>query len=254
VFAAVLATAGCAPSLEIGRPAAPLPARFEAAALHPDPEPAALDRWWTLFGDAQLDDLVARALRANADVRLGLARLREAQAIRQAALAPYRVQGDLQVTGGVQRSESLSGPDVLIGGPSGTAVTSGATVLAASPTFNLSWELDLLGRRGVAREAADADLAAARFVQEGTRATLAADVADALFAARGLVVEPAQNEPFDFAAKLATLRPVGEGGHAEDAPHSNLEPISPEPPAPGSFWSSFKTTFSSSSPVLIRRT
>ncbi|MBL7590236.1 TolC family protein, partial [Escherichia coli] len=61
--------------------------------------------------------------------------------------------------------------------------------LAASPTFNLSWELDLLGRRGVAREAADADLAAARFVQEGTRATLAADVADALFAARGLAAQ-----------------------------------------------------------------
>lgn len=186
---AVLATAGCAPSLEIGHPVAPLPARFEAAAPHPSPEPAALDRWWTLFGDAQLDDLVARALHANADVRLGLARLREAQAIRRAALAPFRVQGDLQVTGGVQRSESLSGPDVLIGGPGGTAVTSGATVAATSPTFNLSWELDLLGRRGIARAAADADLAAARFVQEGTRATLVADVADALFAARGLAAQ-----------------------------------------------------------------
>lgn len=222
---AVLATAGCAPSLEIGRPVAPLPARFEAMAPDPAPEPAALDRWWTLFGDAQLDDLVARGLRANADVRLGLARLREAQAIRRAALAPFRVQGDLQVTGGVQRSESLSGPDVLIGGPGGTSVTSGATVAAASPTFNLSWELDLLGRRGVARAAADADLAAARFVQEGTRAKLAADMADALFAARGLAAqaEAARETLAIQQGILAAMRTRTERGLAANADVARID-------------------------------
>lgn len=52
--------------------------------------------------------------------------------------------------------------------------------------FPVSWEIDFFGRRRAALRTADADLVAARFNAEATRAQLAADVADSLFQARGL--------------------------------------------------------------------
>ncbi|WP_164107616.1 TolC family protein, partial [Serratia marcescens] len=87
------------------------------------------------------------------------------------------------------------------------------------------WELDLLGRRGVAREAADADLAAARFVQEGTRATLAADVADALFAARGLAaqVEAARETLTIQHGILAAVRTRADHGLAARADVARID-------------------------------
>jgi outer membrane protein, multidrug efflux system len=188
--AVALAAAGCAPALNLRAPSTPLPNAFEAGELASS-DVAVLDRWWTIFADPQLDALVTSALANATDARLALARLDEARAVRQAALARFGVQGDLQVVGGVQRSETLKGPDQLLigGGVGGGANVSGATVVSIAPSFNLSWELDLLGRRGTALRAADADFAAARFAQEGARATLAAEVADALFAARGLAAQ-----------------------------------------------------------------
>lgn len=210
-LAVALATAGCAPTLQLREPRPATPARFEASggvAL----EQAALDRWWLLFSDSQLSGLVEQALTNGADARLAIARLDEARAIRSAALARFRVQGDIQANGSLQRNEVLSGGGVgalggLAGGgagqpgqpgqpaaPGGGGLTGlgglfGGDVNQASVNFNASWEVDLFGRRGATRRAADADLAAARFLYEGSRAALAADVADALFNARGLAVQ-----------------------------------------------------------------
>ncbi len=204
--AAALAAAGCAPSLHLREPRPATPARFEArggVAL----DQAALDRWWLLFSDSQLTGLVEQALANGADARLALARLEEARAIRSAALSRFRVQGDLQANGSIQRNEVLSGgglgalggigsgtgqpgqPAAPGGGLAGLGGLFGGDVDQASVNFNASWELDLFGRRGVTRRGADADLAAARFLYEGSRAALAADVADALFNARGLAVQ-----------------------------------------------------------------
>ena len=55
--------------------------------------------------------------------------------------------------------------------------------------FNVSWELDLFGRAAATRKKADADLAAARFDFEASRTSLAANVADQLFQARGLAIQ-----------------------------------------------------------------
>jgi outer membrane protein TolC len=55
--------------------------------------------------------------------------------------------------------------------------------------FSVSWEIDLFGRRRAARGQADADLAAARFDYEAARTSLAANVADQLFQARGLAIQ-----------------------------------------------------------------
>src|SRR6185312_6659976 len=49
----------------------------EAAAT----QPVDLTRWWNTLGDPKLTDLVDRATRANLDVRLAEARVREARAL-----------------------------------------------------------------------------------------------------------------------------------------------------------------------------
>jgi multidrug efflux system outer membrane protein len=186
-----LAAAGCAPTLALRAPSTQLPPAFEAAGSAKTYDTATLDRWWTIFADARLNELVVSALANATDARLALARLEEARAIREAAFTQFRPQGDLQVVGGVQRSETLTGPDQLIigGGVGGGANVSGTTAASIAPSFNLSWELDLIGRRATAARVANADFAAARFAHEGARATLVAEVADTLFAARGLAAQ-----------------------------------------------------------------
>ncbi|MCX9147942.1 efflux transporter outer membrane subunit [Erythrobacter sp. WG] len=165
---------------------------------------AALDRWWTAYGDPQLERLIETALARGADARAAEARLREARAIRRGALADYNPQGDLRAGAQGQNTELLRGGDFGIGNAPGAPGTGTGTdqgqgdqnpflqqglVRSANIGFDVSWELDLFGRRGAARREAEANLAAARFAYEASRASLAAQVADALFAARGLALE-----------------------------------------------------------------
>lgn len=202
VAVAASAATACAPNVAVRTPEIATPATFEAAA-ETAVSAAELDRWWLLFGDSQLDGLIEQALSRGADARLALARLEEARAIRAGALSRFGVQGDLQGNLSTQRQTVLSGDGGFIPGgggttpppgdgsqqpgfPGGAAAFTGGNTTNANLNLNLSWELDLFGRRAATRTGADADLIAARFAYEGTRAALAADVADALFAARGL--------------------------------------------------------------------
>lgn len=183
----VSALAGCAPTLTAPRPDIGLPSAYEAAIAAPA-DAAVLDQWWRLFDDPQLDGLVESALAASTDARLALARLEEARAIRGAALSRFQLQGDLQTAASGQRNEALEGEE-----QAASAIALGDTT-TADLTFNLSWEVDLFGRRAKTARAADQDLAAARFLYEGSRAALAADVADTLFSARGLAAQLADAE------------------------------------------------------------
>ena len=63
-IAVALALAGCAIGPDYVRPATPLPASYAETA---GSEQATVNaRWWTLFGDATLDQLVDKALEALA--------------------------------------------------------------------------------------------------------------------------------------------------------------------------------------------
>jgi len=193
-----------------------LPAAYEA------PQPAqadaqasvALDRWWETFGDAQLTALIDQALVANPDAKTAAARLREARASRVSALSAFLPKGDLsgsathtdtdQIKGGLPAGAQFPGfviPGVSFGGPSDTY----------SANFDVSWEVDLFGRLWAARRAANADVAAATFDYQATRTSLAAQVADSYFLARGLAIQLAdareaariQRELYDLASKRA---------------------------------------------------
>lgn len=190
VFAIALLLGGCVSAGPIRTPETALPAGFEGAtgAL----APAAIDRWWDAFGDAQLTALVERALARSSDAREAQARLAEARAIRRGALTGYGPQGNLSASGRGDQNEILRQNNIDFGGGAGTGGESlnpfaqGGLIGNANADFNVSWELDLFGRRGAARREADATLAAARFDYEASRASIAANVADALFELRGL--------------------------------------------------------------------
>jgi NodT family efflux transporter outer membrane factor (OMF) lipoprotein len=160
-----------------------LPAAYEAPPAAPA-DAVPLDRWWTTFNDPQLTTLIDQALTANPDARSAVARLREAQASRTSALTQFLPQGDLAGSAKKTHSTQIAGTVIDIPGFS----TSGDSE-AYSGTFNVSWELDVFGRIFAADKAANAEVAAARFDYESTRAALAADVADAYFQARGLAIQ-----------------------------------------------------------------
>ena len=189
--AAAALAAACTTGRTPRTPDVGLPAAFEAGASSPL-QTAALDRWWTLYGDPELERLVEQALAASPSARLAEARLEEARAIRQGALARFAPQGALEGSSGYRYTEDLNdgGGGISIPGlPPGIGFNQAGTSTSSALNFNVSWELDLFGRRAAARRSAEADLAAARFVFEGARAQLAADTAGALFNARGLAIQ-----------------------------------------------------------------
>lgn len=210
-FPALLLLAACA----TGSPRAPqvaTPPAFEAQGAVATP--VQLDRWWTLYGDPQLTALIDEALDRGFTTREALARLDEARAVRRNALRDFDPRGNLQASATRQQTYNLgSGSGIAPGGGAGGGTGQPGTGQPGTgqggfpaggfifpgqlDTYALSlpvqWELDLFGRRGAARRTADAELDASRFAYLGARSTLAADVADQLFQARGLAVQVADS-------------------------------------------------------------
>lgn len=177
IASVAIALAGCATGRHPSLPDPAMPASYGATSGKASLSNAELDAWWTGYGDAQLQSLVERALSRGTDARLALARLQEAQALRAQGLSAYDPQARVQ--GSAERTQSRG----LGGDPSPPNVS------ARNLALPVSWEIDLFGRRPAARDAADADLAAARFSHEASRAALAAQVAQTLFEARGLAAQ-----------------------------------------------------------------
>ena len=208
---AAASLAGCA-STPLSAPRTAVPERFEAAAAaDPALQPTALDRWWTLFGDAQLTALVDEALASAPTARQALQRLEEARALRAQTLSAYLPQGNIQGSAQTQHTDQSYGGFGVATGGAGTTTGAGTTGTGATGAsgvgsgfltpsgqlntyaaqFDVSYQLDVFGRRRTAASAANADVAAARFDAEATRAVLARDVATGLFQARGYAIQAA---------------------------------------------------------------
>jgi len=128
-------------------------------------DPVTLVEWWTAFNDPTLSYLVDMAVRANLDVRLAEARIRQARAARWVAGAPLWPQVDATVL--YERSHTPSAAVTTEGG--GVVVAGPSTSLGGSRPFrelfqaglDASWELDIFGGTRRNLEAAGADLLAA---------------------------------------------------------------------------------------------
>jgi len=166
----------------------------------------ALDKWWLLFGDAQLNALEDDAFRLSPDARTASARLLEAQATHTSQVAQTLPQTEAQGNASSKQTYNLDGD-------SNNLIPVGGKTISETLNFNVSWEIDLFGRLALARKVAGADLAATRFNVEGSRAALAANVADTYFQTRGLAIQLAdaretvriQQELQDIANRKARL-------------------------------------------------
>jgi NodT family efflux transporter outer membrane factor (OMF) lipoprotein len=165
------------------------PAAYEAP---PPPETApaaALDSWWTLYGDAQLTALVEEALRNSPDAKDAASKLQQAIEVRRSALYSYNPQGAVTAQISKPNYTNLNPPKGASDNPFAFNPVQFLGIQTSSIGFPVTWEVDFWGRRNAARRAADADLATARFTADATRWSLAASVADSLFQARGLAIQ-----------------------------------------------------------------
>lgn len=175
-IALALLVAGCAVGPDYGRPdSAPSPA-FKQAAGWKSAAPADTELrgdWWTLYGDAELDALVARLNANNQSLASAEASYRQARALVRGARAGFFPT--LGLNTGVTRA-GQGGGDNTISTSDGVSV-SGANASTVSKSYEaslgVSWELDLWGklrrqlesdRAGL--EASAGDLAAVRLSQQ----------------------------------------------------------------------------------------
>jgi NodT family efflux transporter outer membrane factor (OMF) lipoprotein len=142
--------------------------------------------WWTLFGSAELDALVAAALRANPDVQSAQAALRQALENTAAQRGSYFPT----VQGAFDASRNLNATGVLAPNlASGTALYNLFT-----PQVTVSYVPDIFGanRRQVESLAAQAE--ASRFQLDATYLTLTANVVAAAIQAAGFRAQIAATE------------------------------------------------------------
>lgn len=188
--AAALVLAGCsvAPTYQV--PSAPASATFkesipsaESSQWKPaEPSDAiARGRWWTVFGDARLDELQAQAETANPTLQAGFARLAQSRA----ALRSSEADRLPQVDAGAGATRSRPSPASL--GLPADADTQARTLYRAQAT--IGYEVDLFGRVASAVAAARADAEQAQALLQSLKLAIQADVAQHYFAIRSLDAE-----------------------------------------------------------------
>src|SRR5690606_18894972 len=172
LLAALLA--GCAVGPDYREPGLALPAQFAGAeAPRYGSEEADLAAFWTVFDDATLSRLVQESLLANHDLRIALARLNEARALRGQA----RLDLGPTITAGGGYTDQRLAADSAIGGV--------RDVEGYDAGFDALWELDFFGRNRRALQAADAELGAAQAALFDTQVSVAAELTRSYFELRG---------------------------------------------------------------------
>jgi multidrug efflux system outer membrane protein len=171
--------AGCAVGPNYKRPAVSLPTDYRAAAPAQNDSAASLsnEKWWEVYQDPVLAQLIHTALQQNYDVRIAATRVLEAQA---------------QL--GITRANQF--PSASVG--AGVSSQQNAKVSSQFPAYevnagqlNLSviWNLDFWGKYRRQTEEARAQLLATKWGQQAVISSLVANVATAYFQLRALDAE-----------------------------------------------------------------
>lgn len=147
----VLAFAACTVGPNYVPPATPVAEVWEETAAAAEQHDPALSTWWTAFGDPVLEELIARAGRANPGLRAAAARIEEARAL--LGVAGGRLAPDVALDGAASRSRRSD--NGAVAPPPGGFEPSDLF----SVSLGASWEIDLFGRlrRGVESAAASLD-------------------------------------------------------------------------------------------------
>jgi multidrug efflux system outer membrane protein len=153
---------GCLVGPNYKRPIIPAPTQFRAGEPQPGPVSLGDVKWFDLFQDERLRDLIAESLRVNYDIRIAAQRVLQAEgqlsATRSALFPQLNAQGGAARTGVNSPFDSTAG------------------------IFGIAtWEIDLFGKLRRATEASRAELLAVQENQKGVMQILVAEVASAYF-------------------------------------------------------------------------
>ncbi len=201
--------AACAPvGPNYERPSYDLPRAYPGAAAEAG-APVRAD-WWTLYGDARLNQLVASAFERNSDVRLAVARIEEADANLREASASFLPQVDLNAVPTRSRISTTQATPI----PATVPVVRNNVRLAVSTSF----ELDFWGklRRGI--EAVRAQALGTRYARDVVALSLAGLTAQAYFSLRSLdaQIEATRATLASRDEALTYVRNRARGGVASD--------------------------------------
>lgn len=153
-----------------------------AAAVAPPADVAAADIGWRdFFHDPRLKALIELALNNNRDLRVAVQRVEEAR-------AQYGVARGAQwpaIGAGIQGTRSHVPPDMRVGGPDSTSITSSYQAGIGLTTF----EIDLFGKLRNQSEAAYQQYLSTEQAQRSTQITLIGSVAQSYFNLRAAEVQ-----------------------------------------------------------------
>jgi len=138
-----------------------------------DPTSLGDEKWWAVFQDQQLQDLIKTALQQNYDVRRAAARILQAQA-------------SLGITRSQQFPTVNGQAEVLDERTARSKVVPPIETSADQVGVNFNWELDFWGRFRRATEAARADVATAEWGQKEILRQLVSNVAASYFTLRAM--------------------------------------------------------------------
>jgi outer membrane protein, multidrug efflux system len=176
----MLLLSGCAVGPNYKRPSVNVPDTYRGAVPPEAQQPAAESlgdqKWWEVFQDKQLQDLIHTALQQNYDVRIAATRILEARA--QVGIA--RADQLPTISGGAQAVNERN-PRVKLYPPYQTS--------SNQVDLSLAWELDFWGKYRRATESARANLLATEWARKEVIDTLVSDVAAAYFQLRELDLE-----------------------------------------------------------------
>lgn len=186
-----LSLSGCLLGPDYQRPDLALPARYNAPVLGAVTAASATAptsssaggavqapvnaQWWTLFGDATLNQLVQAARQDNADIQVALARIRMTESLAVQAGAALYPTLNLTASG----TRATSGPSVSVSGVGVQANTSQVGLLT-------SYELDVWGRVRRNIESATAVATASQYEKDSVSLTVTALVSNLYLRLRSL--------------------------------------------------------------------
>jgi multidrug efflux system outer membrane protein len=168
---AFLLLTGCTLGPKYKRPPVTVPETYRGLAPDAGPQTALSfgdEKWWTVFQDQQLQDLIRDALSQNYDLRIAAAHVLEAQA----QLGITRADQFPTITGGASTSNDRI---------PATAVAREYETSPFQVNLSLFWELDFWGKYRRATEAARATLLATEWGRRAVISSLVSNVASAYF-------------------------------------------------------------------------
>src|SRR5579863_8860375 len=168
---------GCTVGPNYKKPATSVPPTFrgltDEEAAKNDPASQGDQKWWEVYQDQQLQELIRTAVKQNYDVRIAATRILEAEA-------------QLGITRADQYPNVSGGASLVDQRQARTPATPPIEVGVGALNVSAGWELDFWGKFRRATEAARANLVASEWSQREVVSTLVANVATAYFQLRAL--------------------------------------------------------------------